>query len=119
MIKPEQITDAMVDAVENKLGMGAGGWDFVDPHEVIAEAVNVVLWHLGIKADLGGRQMSNWRSLGKDIWHLEEREIRTTTDYQEMFEAGFYFADETQDFNGPFDTKEQAETALRQYAEHL
>jgi hypothetical protein len=38
--RPEDITDARVEAVEDAVGMGAAGWDCIEPKEVIAAADN-------------------------------------------------------------------------------
>jgi hypothetical protein len=42
-MKPEEVTDEIIEAVENSVGMGVGGWDMVDPREIIAASVNAVV----------------------------------------------------------------------------
>lgn len=37
----EDVTDEMVDEVENAVSMGTGAWDMVDPKEIIAAAWNL------------------------------------------------------------------------------
>lgn len=39
-IKPEDITDGVVEAVEDEAGMGHQAWDIYSPKEIIAAAMN-------------------------------------------------------------------------------
>ena len=58
-----------------------------------------------------------WVNHGDEIWQLLERHS-AGYDYP-LHEPGWYFTDETGDFNGPFETKEKAELALKQYVENM
>lgn len=40
VIQAEQVTQELVDAVEGDVGYSQGGWDMVDPREIIAAAFN-------------------------------------------------------------------------------
>lgn len=41
-MKPEDVTDEMIEAVEFACGYGTDGWGSADPKEIIAASVNVV-----------------------------------------------------------------------------
>lgn len=39
-VKKDQVTDQMIEAVENAVGMARSAWDMVNHNELIAESVN-------------------------------------------------------------------------------
>ena len=59
----------------------------------------------------------NWWKLDNEcIWYLAGSCI---TDYTPLKVGAWYFSDETQNFQGPYDSREAAEAALAIYCEHL
>ena len=51
------------------------------------------------------------------IYHTDKPEV--DHEFGSVFNPGFYFADETQQLNGPFDTLEEAKRILKLYVESI
>lgn len=56
-----------------------------------------------------------WTEVERDIWYLG----RPVRGWSVRRDPGWYFADETADMNGPFETQGQAREALKQHAESI
>jgi len=51
-VQPETISDDLLQKVEDKLGMGSGAWDTLDPKEIIAVAAECYINHVdSLKAE--------------------------------------------------------------------
>lgn len=58
----------------------------------------------------------NWWKIKDDcIWYLGGIDPSNAT----FAVAKWYFSDETQQLNGPYDSRQEAEEALKAYCEHL
>lgn len=46
IVKPETISDDLVEKVEDMLGMGSNAWDTINPKEIIAAAAQCYINHV-------------------------------------------------------------------------
>jgi hypothetical protein len=52
-----------------------------------------------------------WKVEDEPIWYLAGKDLASE------LKVGWYFNDETEDLNGPFDTRDTAELMLKKYCE--